>query len=90
MEMSHDSWSMGFREKSGAGDLDLGVIGVVLDKIIWGQCVDRGEKGSQGHSGEHINFRVKQRRRTQQRSRRRRGLKQEGKLESTVLRSLEK
>lgn len=33
MEMSRDSWSMGFREKSGAGDLDLGVIGVVLDKI---------------------------------------------------------
>lgn len=47
-------------EISRAGDLDLGVIGLVLDEIIWRQCVGRREEGSQGQSGEHTNFRIQQ------------------------------
>lgn len=47
-------------EISRVGDLDLGVIGLVLDEIIWRQCVGRREEGCQGQSGEHTNFRIRQ------------------------------
>lgn len=38
----------------------MGVIELILDEIIWRQCVGRREEGSQSQSGEHTNFRIQQ------------------------------